>query len=57
MLIGPHLSSPLPILLPIYSWLELPKNWIGLKLYDLIAWSQAVARCVSEGAHPALCEN
>lgn len=30
MHIGPHLSSSLPILLPLYSWLEVPRCWIGL---------------------------
>ncbi|KYR00095.1 Glycerol-3-phosphate dehydrogenase [Tieghemostelium lacteum] len=31
---APHLSRPLPILIPIYHWIDLPKFWIGTKLYD-----------------------
>ncbi|KAF2074583.1 hypothetical protein CYY_004090 [Polysphondylium violaceum] len=31
---APHLSRPLPILIPIYSVIDLPKFWIGCKLYD-----------------------
>ncbi len=44
MAIGPHLSSPLPILLPLYKWRDVPRCWVGLKLYDLIAWSRAIGR-------------
>eukprot|EP01132_Coremiostelium_polycephalum_P003316 gene3316-4155_t len=31
---APHLSRPLPILIPVYSWIDLPKFWFGTKLYD-----------------------
>jgi len=31
---APHLSRPLPILIPIYSYIDLPKFWIGCKMYD-----------------------
>eukprot|EP01133_Synstelium_polycarpum_P010784 gene10784-12564_t len=31
---APHLSHPLPIAIPVYSWIELPKMWIGTKMYD-----------------------
>ncbi|NXM31063.1 GPDM protein, partial [Oxyruncus cristatus] len=39
---APHLSAPLPIMLPIYKWWQLPYYWIGIKLYDLVAGSQCL---------------
>lgn len=35
--IAPHLSAPLPIMLPVYSKLLIPWYWIGLKMYDFVA--------------------
>lgn len=35
--IAPHLSRPLPLMTPLYNWLEVPYFTIGLKLYDLLA--------------------
>ncbi|KAM9669634.1 glycerol-3-phosphate dehydrogenase, mitochondrial isoform 2-T3 [Dama dama] len=40
--IAPHLSAPLPIMLPIYKWWQLPYYWIGIKLYDLVAGSNCL---------------
>ncbi|XP_057271700.1 glycerol-3-phosphate dehydrogenase, mitochondrial isoform X2 [Pezoporus wallicus] len=40
--IAPHLSSPLPIMLPVYKWWQLPYYWFGIKLYDLVAGSQCL---------------
>ncbi|KYO17987.1 glycerol-3-phosphate dehydrogenase, mitochondrial [Alligator mississippiensis] len=40
--IAPHLSSPLPIMLPVYKWWQLPYYWVGIKLYDLVAGSQCL---------------
>ncbi|KFQ40050.1 hypothetical protein N332_05160, partial [Mesitornis unicolor] len=40
--IAPHLSAPLPIMLPVYKWWQLPYYWIGIKLYDLVAGSQCL---------------
>eukprot|EP01129_Flabellula_baltica_P000652 TRINITY_DN10625_c0_g1_i1.p1 TRINITY_DN10625_c0_g1~~TRINITY_DN10625_c0_g1_i1.p1 ORF type:complete len:757 (-),score=189.99 TRINITY_DN10625_c0_g1_i1:1154-3424(-) len=37
-----HLSSQLPILLPIKSWIKVPYFWAGSKAYDLIAGSQGL---------------
>ncbi|KAK4687415.1 glycerol-3-phosphate dehydrogenase, partial [Tremellales sp. Uapishka_1] len=34
---APHLSSMLPILLPIYTWWQLPYYYAGCKVYDLLA--------------------
>jgi len=35
--IAPHLSDPLPIVTPLYNWLEVPYYLTGLKLYDWLA--------------------
>ncbi|XP_036994233.2 glycerol-3-phosphate dehydrogenase, mitochondrial [Artibeus jamaicensis] len=40
--IAPHLSAPLPIMLPIYKWWQLPYYWVGIKLYDLVAGSNCL---------------
>lgn len=48
--IAPHLSAPLPIMLPIYKWILVPWYWVGLKCYDLVAgtknlkWSYFLSR-------------
>ncbi|XP_048808750.1 glycerol-3-phosphate dehydrogenase, mitochondrial [Lagopus muta] len=42
--IAPHLSAPLPIMLPVYKWWQLPYYWVGIKLYDLVAGSQCLKR-------------
>ncbi|KAK2804595.1 hypothetical protein FQN51_001796 [Onygenales sp. PD_10] len=38
--IAPHLSSWLPILLPVRTWWEAPYLWVGTKLYDVLAGRQ-----------------
>lgn len=35
--IAPHLSYPLPIMLPVYHWWQIPYFWVGIKMYDLVA--------------------
>ncbi|CAM9545594.1 glycerol-3-phosphate dehydrogenase, mitochondrial [Lethenteron reissneri] len=40
--IAPHLSTPLPIMLPVYKWWQLPYYWFGIKMYDLVAGSQCL---------------
>ncbi|XP_047737218.1 glycerol-3-phosphate dehydrogenase, mitochondrial [Hyalella azteca] len=40
--IAPHLSYPLPIMLPVYKWWQLPYFWAGIKMYDLVAGSKCV---------------
>lgn len=35
--IAPYLSFPLPIMLPVYTWWQLPYYWVGCKVYDLLA--------------------
>nr|CAB3250536.1 glycerol-3-phosphate dehydrogenase, mitochondrial [Phallusia mammillata] len=40
--IAPHLSGPLPIMLPVYTYWQVPYYWAGIKAYDLVAGSQCV---------------
>lgn len=40
--IAPHLSCPLPIMLPVYKWWQVPYYWVGIKMYDLVAGSKLV---------------
>lgn len=42
--IAPHLSSPLPIMLPIYRWWQVPYYWAGIKMYDLVAGKQCLKK-------------
>lgn len=42
--IAPHLSSPLPIMLPIYRWWQVPYYWVGIKMYDLVAGKQCLKK-------------
>ncbi|CAN5907980.1 FAD-dependent oxidoreductase [soil metagenome] len=35
--IAPHLARPLPLVTPIYNWLDVPYIMTGLKLYDWLA--------------------
>lgn len=35
--IAPHLSYPLPIMIPVYKWWQIPYFWIGIKIYDIVA--------------------
>ena len=39
---APHLSSWLPIMIPISSWLQAPYFWAGTKLYDFLAGSENI---------------
>jgi len=35
--IAPHLSFPLPIMLPVYEWWQVPYFWAGIKAYDWVS--------------------
>jgi glycerol-3-phosphate dehydrogenase len=35
--IAPHLAKPLPLVTPVYNWLQVPYFMTGLKLYDWLA--------------------
>ncbi|KAJ1793554.1 mitochondrial glycerol-3-phosphate dehydrogenase, partial [Coemansia sp. RSA 2399] len=41
--IAPYLSNELPILLPVYTWWQLPYFWVGCKMYDLLAGKQGIS--------------
>ena len=40
--IAPHLSYPLPIMLPVYKWWQLPYFYAGIKMYDIVAGSKCL---------------
>ncbi|XP_061632574.1 glycerol-3-phosphate dehydrogenase, mitochondrial isoform X1 [Phyllopteryx taeniolatus] len=40
--VAPHLSAPLPIMLPVYKWWQLPYYWAGIKMYDVVAGIQCL---------------
>jgi glycerol-3-phosphate dehydrogenase len=48
--IAPHLSYPLPIMLPVYKWYLLPYFYAGIKAYDfvsgrqLLRWSYLISK-------------
>ncbi|KAK6727353.1 hypothetical protein RB195_005195 [Necator americanus] len=35
--IAPHLSAPLPIMLPVYKLWQVPYYWAGIKAYDFVS--------------------
>uniref|UniRef100_M4C1M0 Glycerol-3-phosphate dehydrogenase n=1 Tax=Hyaloperonospora arabidopsidis (strain Emoy2) TaxID=559515 RepID=M4C1M0_HYAAE len=37
---APYMNRPLPIMIPIYKWWEVPYMWIGAKAYDVVAGSK-----------------
>ncbi|TMW65930.1 hypothetical protein Poli38472_003695 [Pythium oligandrum] len=37
---APYMNRPLPIMIPIYNWWEVPYMWVGAKAYDLVAGSK-----------------
>ncbi|KAJ2081258.1 mitochondrial glycerol-3-phosphate dehydrogenase [Coemansia sp. RSA 988] len=41
--IAPYLSNELPIMLPVYTWWQLPYFWVGCKMYDLLAGKQGIS--------------
>eukprot|EP01135_Chromosphaera_perkinsii_P003140 Nk52_evm29s236 gene=Nk52_evmTU29s236 len=40
--IAPHVCHPLPIMLPVYTYWQIPYFYAGAKVYDLIAGSQGL---------------
>jgi len=40
--IAPHLSFPLPIMLPVYRWWQVPYFWAGIKAYDFVSGSECL---------------
>ncbi|XP_059607589.1 glycerol-3-phosphate dehydrogenase, mitochondrial isoform X1 [Phlebotomus argentipes] len=39
---APHLTHPLPIMLPVYQWWQVPYYWVGIKAYDFVAGDRNV---------------
>lgn len=39
---APYLAKPLPIMLPVYTYWQIPYYWFGIKMYDLVAWGKAL---------------
>ncbi|SKA28032.1 FAD-dependent oxidoreductase [Consotaella salsifontis] len=50
---APHLSRPLAMVTPIYSWLEVPYLYAGLKLYDLLSGRMNIGHSRLIGASEA----
>ncbi|WP_139800636.1 glycerol-3-phosphate dehydrogenase/oxidase [Geothermobacter hydrogeniphilus] len=41
---APHLACRLPLVTPLYRWLDIPYIYAGLKLYDLLAGKRGLGR-------------
>lgn len=39
---APYMNHPLPIMMPIYKWWEVPYYWVGTKVYDWLAGKHKV---------------
>lgn len=52
--IAPHLAHPLPIMLPVYKWWQVPYFWVGIKMYDLVAGSENLKSSYLLSAQSAL---
>jgi glycerol-3-phosphate dehydrogenase len=52
--IAPHLSSKLPILLPVYKWWQLPYFFMGIKMYDFLSGKQLLKSSYIVGKSRAL---
>jgi glycerol-3-phosphate dehydrogenase len=42
--IAPHLSSWIPMMLPLHAWSQAPYFWAGTKLYDFLAGSERIEK-------------
>lgn len=42
--IAPHLSRPLSIIIPIYSWFQAGYYWAGIKAYDLLSAGHTIGK-------------
>ncbi|GAA6020494.1 hypothetical protein JCM11491_001374 [Sporobolomyces phaffii] len=51
---APYLSHSLPIMLPIYTWWQIPYFFAGCKMYDLLAGKQNMESSYVLGAGKAL---
>lgn len=37
---APYMAHPVPIMIPLYKWWELPYMYAGAKAYDIFAWGK-----------------
>ena len=51
---APHLSYPLPILLPVKQWFMIPYYWAGVKAYDFVSGRQCLHSSYAIGKKEAL---
>jgi glycerol-3-phosphate dehydrogenase len=51
---APHLTRTLPILIPLYSWWEIPYYFFGIKLYDWVAGDSVLRKSKYVSATNAL---
>lgn len=42
--VAPYLARELAIMTPLYSWIEVPYMWVGLKMYDWISGGASFGR-------------
>ncbi|MDF1527084.1 MAG: FAD-dependent oxidoreductase [bacterium] len=52
--LAPHLSNRLPLVTPLYKWMEIPYILAGLKLYDLLSGSASIGNSRLLGRSKAL---
>ncbi len=51
---APHLANRLPLVTPLYKWLEIPYVYAGLVLYDLLAGKRGLGKSFLVGRKEAL---
>ena len=51
---APHLAHRLPLVTPLYDWLEIPYVFAGLKLYDILAGKRGIGHSRIIGRKEAL---
>ena len=51
---APHLANPLPLVTPLYNWLEVPYVYAGLLMYDVLAGKLGLGRSSIIGRQEAL---
>ncbi|PLX42587.1 MAG: glycerol-3-phosphate dehydrogenase [Deltaproteobacteria bacterium] len=42
--IAPHVVHTVPLITPLYRWLQIPYIWLGLKIYDLLAGKKGISK-------------
>jgi len=39
---APHLVQRLPLVVPLMHWWQIPRVWIGVKMYDLLSGRESI---------------